>query len=65
MAAKQTRRSVTIKTETYDRLKAFCETHECSLAGVTETVLRRALGLPDNTKIDSHIRDTVSKATEL
>ncbi len=39
MARKQTRRSVSVRGETYERLKSWCETNECSMSGVLEDML--------------------------
>lgn len=39
MAAKQTRRSVSISRSTYDQLKAYCEYHNCSMSGVVEKLI--------------------------
>jgi hypothetical protein len=36
MPRKQTRRAVSVKQETYNRMKAFCEKHERSMSGVVE-----------------------------
>jgi hypothetical protein len=40
MAAKQTRRSVSISNGTYLRLKAYCEVHNCSMSGVVEKLVK-------------------------
>lgn len=37
MASKQTRRSISVSGETYDRLKAYCDAHGCSMSGVCES----------------------------
>lgn len=39
MAKQQTRRSISVNRETYERLKAFCETNERSMSGMVEDLL--------------------------
>lgn len=39
MAAKQTRRSVSVSGSTYDRLKTYCAYHNCSMSGVVEKLI--------------------------
>lgn len=45
MSKKQTRRSISVSGDLYDRLKEYCDQHGLSLSGVVETQLRRHLGL--------------------
>jgi hypothetical protein len=45
MSKKQTRRSISVSGDLYDRLKAYCDEHQLSLSGVVETQLRQHLGL--------------------
>lgn len=57
----QNRRAVSVSGETYDKLKEFCKKHGCSMSGVAETILRKDLGMDENEKIDSYIRETVTR----
>jgi hypothetical protein len=45
MASKQTRRSISVSGETYDRLKAYCEQHGRSMSGVCEAETIKFLDL--------------------
>jgi hypothetical protein len=54
MAKKQTRRSISVSRNTYERLKAFCETNHISMSQFVETRVGDYLG-------DSEV--TVSVAT--
>lgn len=45
MASKQTRRSISVSGDLYDRLKAWCEQNSTSMSGVVEEVLRKHLGM--------------------
>lgn len=40
MAAKQTRRSISVSRPTYDRLKTYCAYHNCSMSGVVEKLIK-------------------------
>jgi hypothetical protein len=43
MANKQTRRSVSVRGETYERLKLWCEMNDRSMSGVVEDLLAQYL----------------------
>jgi hypothetical protein len=45
MASKQTRRSISISGESYDRLKAYCEQNNKSMSGVCEVEIRKFLDM--------------------
>lgn len=45
MASKQTRRSISISGESYDRLKSYCEQHGRSMSGVCEDEIRKFLDM--------------------
>ena len=47
MAKKQTRRSISVSRETYERLKAYCETHGTSMSQFVETRVGDFLGRMD------------------
>ena len=44
MAKKQTRRSVSLSRQTYERLRAYCETNELSMSEFVETRIGDVLG---------------------
>ena len=44
MAKKQTRRSISVSRATYERLKAYCETHGISMSQFVETRVGDFLG---------------------
>ena len=44
MAKKQTRRSISVSRTTYERLKAYCETHGISMSQFVETRVGDFLG---------------------
>jgi len=44
MAKKQTRRSISVSRQTYERLKAFCETNNISMSQFVETRVGDFLG---------------------
>jgi len=46
MAKKQTRRSVSLSRNTYERLKAFCELNDVSMSEFVETRIGDFLGRP-------------------
>ncbi len=43
MPRKQTRRSISVSRETYERARAFAEANHMSLSGLVEVVLARTL----------------------
>ena len=45
MSSKQTRRSISISGDCYDRLKAYCERENRSMSGVVEDEIRKFLGM--------------------
>ena len=45
MSSKQTRRSISISGDCYDRLKAYCEHENRSMSGVVEDEIRKFLGM--------------------
>lgn len=45
MSKKQTRRSISVSGDTYDRLKAHCDEHQLSMSGVVEVQICRFLGI--------------------
>lgn len=47
MAKKQTRRSISVSRTTYERLKAYCETHGMSMSQFVETRVGDFLGRTD------------------
>ena len=47
MAKKQTRRSISVSRGTYERLKAYCETHGISMSQFVETRVGDFLGRLD------------------
>ncbi len=47
MAKKQTRRSISVSRATYERLKAYCETHGISMSQFVETRVGDFLGRAD------------------
>lgn len=49
MAKKQTRRSISVSRATYERLKAYCETHGISMSQFVETRVGDFLGRTDPT----------------
>lgn len=55
MAKKQTRRSISIRGITYQRLKNFCEAQEKTMSGFLEELITQRmdeLGIPMPTSID-------------
>jgi hypothetical protein len=44
MAKKQSRRSVSLNRDTYERLRAYCETHELPMSQFVEERLGEVLG---------------------
>jgi hypothetical protein len=46
MAKKQTRRSVSLSRNTYERLKSFCELNDVSMSEFVETRIGDYLGRP-------------------
>jgi hypothetical protein len=46
MAKKQTRRSVSLSRNTYERLKSFCELNDVSMSEFVETRIGDFLGRP-------------------
>lgn len=44
---KQFRRSVTLRTSTYERIKAYCESHDYSMSSVVEHVIALAIEAKD------------------
>jgi hypothetical protein len=52
MAKKQTRRSISVSRNTYERLKAFCETNSISMSQFVETRVGDFLGDGDNRNTD-------------
>jgi|RhiMethySRZTD1v2_1073278.scaffolds.fasta_scaffold232109_2 hypothetical protein len=50
MAKKQTRRSVSLSRNTYERLKAFCEATSVSMSEFVETRIGEHLGRPQHRK---------------
>jgi hypothetical protein len=51
MAKKQTRRSISVSRTTYEKLKAFCETHNISMSQFVETRVGDFLGEGGTTPI--------------
>ncbi|WP_428268140.1 hypothetical protein [Haliangium sp.] len=47
MAKKQTRRSISVSRTTYERLKAYCETHDISMSQFVESRVGDFLGRMD------------------
>ncbi|GAB4558972.1 MAG: hypothetical protein Tsb0020_04360 [Haliangiales bacterium] len=47
MAKKQTRRSISVSRATYERLKAYCETHGTSMSQFVESRVGDFLGRMD------------------
>lgn len=45
MSTKQTRRSISVSGDCYDRLKAYCKRENRSMSGVVEDELRKFLGM--------------------
>jgi hypothetical protein len=45
MASKQTRRSISVSGEAYDRLKAYCDAHNVSMSSVIENETRKFLDM--------------------
>ncbi len=60
MAKKQTRRSISVSRNTYERLKAYCETNGISMSQFVERRVGDYLGR----SIDRHQTVTVSQASE-
>jgi hypothetical protein len=48
MSKKQTRRSISVSPETYDRLDAYCKEHDVGKSTVVEAIVRESLGMPAN-----------------
>lgn len=55
MAKKQTRRSISVSRATYERLKAYCETHGISMSQFVETRVGDFLG-----RVETPARPAVS-----
>jgi len=53
MANRQTRRSISVKGETYERLRTWCEQHDRSMSGTCEQLVTEFL--------DSHEFPTISR----
>jgi hypothetical protein len=51
MAKKQTRRSISVSRNTYERLKAFCETNNISMSQFVETRVGDFLGDSDGAPV--------------
>lgn len=47
MSKKQTRRSISVSGELYDRLRAHCEANNTTCSGVVEELLRSFLGMEE------------------
>lgn len=62
MASKQTRRSISISGETYDRLKLYCEQHGRSMSGVCEAETIKFLdSLPTQPKVTKPVSSIVKE----
>lgn len=61
MAKKQTRRSVSLSRNTYERLKAFCELNDLSMSEFVETRIGDYLGRPRRASVDD---PTVQKVAD-
>ena len=61
MAKKQTRRSVSLSRNTYERLKAFCELNDVSMSEFVETRIGDFLGRPR--RAAGPAEDTVARKT--
>lgn len=55
MAKRQTRRAISVKGLTYQRVKKYCEENDESISGFVEKVVKERLdqlGWPDETKLE-------------
>jgi hypothetical protein len=59
MAKKQTRRSISVSRQTYEKLKAFCETNNISMSQFVETRVGDFLGEGTTSVIPSTPRPTM------
>ncbi len=66
MATKQTRRSISVRGETYDSLRQFCATSSRSMSDVVEEQLARVLNTSGSSKtVAPHVaRKPVSASSE-
>jgi hypothetical protein len=48
MSKKQTRRSISMTSDTYDRLDAYCKEHQLGHSTVVEAIVRQAFGMEQN-----------------
>jgi antitoxin component of RelBE/YafQ-DinJ toxin-antitoxin module len=55
---KQTRRSISIKGETYERLRTYCRTHGLSMSGVVEALVVAKLANADQMPVEEEIAKT-------
>lgn len=61
MAKKQTRRSISVSRVTYERLKAYCETHGISMSQFVETRVGDFLGRIDTVPQPSQPRTSAKE----
>ncbi len=68
MAKRQTRRSISVKGITYQRLKNYCESHEVSISGYLETIIAEHLdaeGVPVPEKVEARPKPKAIRADEI
>lgn len=64
MASKQTRRSISVSHDVYERLKAWCDANHDSMSNVVEVQTRKFLGMePRSTTADKQSASTDRKTS--
>ncbi len=64
MAKKQTRRSISVSRNTYERLKAYCETNDISMSQFVERRVGDFLGSTTGLSFVSTVTRTVTSSDE-
>jgi len=61
MSSKQTRRSISVSQDVYDRLKAWCDANGRSQSDVVEQETRKFLGMEPRTKVSVRLPQVSAK----
>ena len=68
MAKRQTRRSISVKGITYQRLKDYCETEDVSVSGFLERIIAEqldAVGAPIPVRVEPRARPKAIESDEI
>ena len=68
MAKRQTRRSISVKGITYQRLKNYCEAHDLSISGYLEQIIAEKLdaaGVPVPERVEPRPKPRVAVPDEI